>query len=691
VTESAQDDELRFAVAVDTGGTFTDVTLFDRHTGEMWTAKTPSTPDDPSHGFLNGVTQALSEARIEAPELTQVFHGTTVATNLILEGKGAASGLLTTAGFKHVLEIGRQDIPRRVNLFSWIKPTRPLEAHHIHEVPERLDAGGQIIESLDCEAVRSAARGLRDEGINAIAVCFLHGYANPEHERLARALINEEHPDALVSISSDVLPVVREYERCMATVLNVYTMPSVARYVERLEARLDAEGIGAPLLIMKSNGGVASALEIRRIPAYTALSGPAAGVVGAGFIGDSAGFGNVIGIDIGGTSADICLIKDGHADLTSGGQIGDWPLSLPMMDINTVGTGGGSIARVTATGALTVGPESAGAEPGPACYGRGGTEPTVSDAHLVLGRLPTTLLGGGMTLDVGAAAAAIERAIAGPLGLSLEQAAQGILDISNNDMVGAIRVVSIERGHDPKDFALIAFGGAGPLHGSDIARLLGMETVIIPPSPGVLSALGLLVTKLRTDYAQTCLETPPNYDLDRLATVYEGLEHEAGAWFEREGAPPQARVMTRSVSLRYRNQGFELEVPWQGKSVTDATIEATIDAFHELHSQLYTFAQHDTPVEIVTLRVSASCALEQPRLKRRVAGGSANDAFIGRQPVSFPGDGVQSVPVYDRSKLTSDVRITGPALFTQLDSTAIIMPDESARTDPLGNLIVNVT
>lgn len=683
------DAALRYAVAVDTGGTFTDVTLFDRASGDMWTAKTPSTPDDPSLGFMNGLIAAANQAAIAPEDLSQVFHGTTVATNLILEGKGAPAGLITTRGFKHVLEIGRQDIPRRVNLFSWIKPTRPLEAHRIFEVSERLTADGDILEPLDEHEVRMAARALLKAGIDAIAISFLHGYTDPTHERRARELILEEHPGALISISSDVLPLVREYERCMATVLNVYAMPAVTRYVARLEERLSAERVSAPLLIMKSNGGVASASEIRVVPAYTALSGPAAGVVGASYIGASAGYRDVIGIDIGGTSADISLIRAGEAELTSNGQIGQWPLSLPMIDINTVGTGGGSIAAVTDTGALAVGPQSAGAAPGPACYGRGGAVPTVTDAHLVLGRLPDALLGGRMALDRDAAAAAIEREVADPLGLGLEQAAQGIIDISNNDMVGAIRVVSIERGHDPKDFALVAFGGAGPLHGTEIARLLGMHTLIVPPAPGVLSALGLLVSRLRTDYSMTCVEGPPNYDIGRLGAAFAELESRALDWLDREDAPAESRELVRTASLRYRNQGFELDVPWGGCDVSESALAGTINAFHALHEQLYTFSQADTPVEIVNLRVTASCVLERPELREQEAGGDPEAARVGEQTVWFP-TGSQSVPVYDRLRIGADRVLHGPALFVQLDSTALVMPGDTARSDRYGNLIVTL-
>ena len=677
-------NRLRYAIAVDTGGTFTDVTLFDRQTGRNWTAKAPSTPSDPSIGFMDGIASALEQAGLAADELAQVFHGTTVATNLILEGKGAKVALLTTAGFKHVLEIGRQDIPRNANMFDWVKPKRPVPPERVFEIPERLDLDGNVLEPLDQEAVRRIVQDLRAQGIDAIAVCFLHSFTEPKHEQQARAIILEEHPDALVSLSSEVLRVFREYERSMATALNVYVMQAVTQYVANLQERLEGVGAAAPLLIMKSNGGVVSAAEVQRVPVHTALSGPAAGVVGARFVGATAGFDDVIGIDIGGTSADICLVKDGQHTVSGNGRVGGWPLPFPMLDIHTVGTGGGSIASVSSDGALTVGPASAGAVPGPACYGRGGGAATVTDAHLVLGHVPPYLLGGGMRLDLDAARQAIDKHVAQPLGLEIEAAARGIIAISNNDMVGAIRVISIERGHDPRDFALVAFGGAGPLHGVALAELLGTRTVIVPPHPGVLSALGLLVSQLRTDYARTCLQTPPDYDVAQIAATYGELKAEAEAWFERENVPPSARKVSHHASLRYRHQGFELRLPWASD---DFSPDATLEAFHRLHEQLYTFAQRDTAVEIVTLHVVAEGHFDRIEPSVWPSGRSVADAVIDHLPVSFDA-GCRTVPVYDRMKLGAGTDFSGPALIVQLDTTTLIPEGHRVSCDHFGNLII---
>ena len=675
------------AIAIDIGGTFTDVTLLDRESGQIWNAKTPSTPADPSAAFMTGISEATGLARLAPEALAHVFHGTTVATNLILEGKGAKAALLTTEGFKHVLEIGRHDVPRKANLYTWVKPRRPVPPERIYEVAGRLDPAGAEIVKLDEAAVRTAAHAIKADGVSAVAICFLHAYADGRHERRAREILREELPDAMVSISSEVLPVFREFERSMATILNVYVMPAVSTYIERLERRLAERHIRAPLLLMKSDGGVAGADTMRRAPVQSALSGPAAGVMGAVFVGELAGLEDLITIDIGGTSADICLIKSGEPRMTVEGKVGEWPLNLPMIDINTIGAGGGSIARVSTSGALTVGPESAGAVPGPVCYLRGGTEPTVTDANLVLGRLTPRLLDGRLTLDSDAAARAIDTRIGRPLGLDRARAARGILEIIDNNMVGAIRVVSVERGHDPRDFVLLPFGGAGPLHGTSLARLLGIKTILVPPSPGVLSALGLLVASVRSEFARTALQTPPRYDLPAMDKVFAELQREAEIWLEHERVPRENRSTRWQASLRYLHQGFELTVPWGGDAVTETAVERTVAAFHALHERLYTFNQPDTPVEIVTLRVIAEGALPRPVIPELPRGGAIAEAEVGRQSVDFGGE-IRLTPILDRARLGRGAEIKGPAILTQLDSTTVVYPGQTAEVHAYGSLIV---
>ncbi len=677
-------------VGVDTGGTFTDVTLLDPASGTVWTAKTPSTPDDPSRGFANGISEALAAAGFAGRDVARVLHGTTVATNLILEGKGAKTGLITTTGFKYVLEIGRQDVPRRASLFAWVKPQRPVPPEHIHEVDGRIDHLGRELIPLDEAAVVAAARDMAAHGIQSIAVVLLHSYANPAHERRIGELLAQTLPDTPVSLSSDVLPVFREYERSTTTVLNASVKPVVSTYVEKLDQRLKELGITAPLLLMKSSGGVTSTRTVRRAPVETALSGPAAGTVGATYTGEASGHPNLIGIDIGGTSADISLIHGGVPALTTHGHVGSWPVGLPMIDIVTIGAGGGSIASVTPMGSLKVGPESAGAAPGPVCYSRGGTEPTVTDAHLALGHLPAYLLDGRFKLDVDAARAAIKRRIADPLAMSVEDAARGILAIVDNNMVGAIRVVSVERGHDPRAFALLPFGGAGPLHGGALARLLGMSTIVIPPGPGVLSALGLLVSDLKAEFTRTELQRAGQINPAGLAKAFAQLDSEAKSWLDAEDVPPSARVITWHASLRYRNQGFELFVPWPSDGDAELATQAAIAAFHRLHERLYSFAQPDTPVEIVTLRVDARGVFPAPRRRALESTRDASVALRGRQTMHLP-TGPADAAIYDRARLGVGSQIEGPAILTQLDATSLILPGQMATVDQSGNIIVAET
>jgi N-methylhydantoinase A len=684
VTPSGTTRAKGYAIALDVGGTFTDVALVHEASGRLWVTKTPTTPHDPSAGFMAGIDRALQLAGIEAAALRHVLHGTTTATNAILEGKGAAIGLLTTAGFRDVLEIGRHDIPRRANMFAWVKPARPVAPELIFEIGGRVTVDGAELEPLDEEAVRAAARRLRGAGVDSIAVCFLHSYANPAHERRARALLLEEHPGGAVSLSSEVLPVFREFERSMGTVLNAYVQPLVGRYVARLVGELRPRGIRAPLSIMKSNGGVIGADVVRTQAIHTALSGPAAGVIGARRIGEAAGFDDLISVDVGGTSADVCLVRGGEAEVTTEGRVGAWPLHVPMIDIHTIGAGGGSIARVTEDGTLTVGPESAGAQPGPVCYGAGGEEPTVTDAHLVLGRIPSHLLGGEIPLDVERARRAIEEHVARPLGLPLAAAAQGILDIVNNNMVGALRLVSVERGYDPRDFVLVPFGGAGPLHGADLATLLGMRTVVVPRHPGVLSTFGLLGTEVRNDYARTSLQKLPDIDLGAVAAVYADLEGQARAWLAAEDVAPSARRLIRMADLRYRHQGFELTVPWPER---DLDLDALLAGFHARHRQLYTYALADAPVEIVTLRVSAAGRVRRftlPSLARR----RAVTTRPPRRRVHFAGAGWTACPCLDRERLGVGAVVTGPAIVEQPDTTTVIPPGHRARVDRVGNLVI---
>jgi N-methylhydantoinase A len=681
-------------LAIDVGGTFTDITFTDAATGALWVAKTPSTPGDLSAGFINAVRKVLVLAGRPPGDVLRVFHGTTTATNAILEGKTPPTALVTTAGFKYVLEIGRHDIPRHGNLYGWSKPTRPITPERVFEVTERLDVDGSVLTPLDEPAARSLARQLAQLGVPAVAVVFLHAYANPAHEQRMQAILAEEYPGVLVSLSSEVLPQFREFERTMATSLNAAVMPPVSRYVSVLRDALDGEGVQAPLLIMKSDGGVTSAATCVRQPVQTVLSGPAAGVVGAVSVGRSAGFADIISIDVGGTSADICLVRDGRPEVTKDGMIGPFPLKLPIVDIHTIGAGGGSIAAVTSAGRLTVGPRSAGAEPGPVCYGRGGDEPTVTDAHLVLGRIPAALLGGELPLEVAAARAAVAARVGRPLGLGVEEAAAGIVEIIDNAMARAIRTVSVGRGHDPRRFALVAFGGAGPLHACRLAELLEIPTVVIPPRPGVLSTWGLLDTDIRATFVKTVgvaerRLADAGAQVARLEAAWAELERQAQGWLAGEQVPLERQRFERAADLRYEHQSFELTCPIGEGPITAARLGALLATFHAEHRRLYSYDLPSAPVELVNLRLTAVGAL--PRRETRPPATAAGDlapARIGRRPVYFRGVGFVDTPSYARDRLAPGMTLDGPALIEQSDATPLIAPGFRARVDAAHHLLL---
>jgi N-methylhydantoinase A len=681
-----------YSVAVDVGGTFTDIVLCNLATNEQQVHKTPSTPDDPSTGFLTGLREVLAANSVEPSQVKHVFHGTTIATNAILENKGSPVGLVVPEGFKYVLEIGRHGTPRQVNPNSWVKPERPVRPRDVVEVAERAGFDGEVLTPLDEDAVRAAARKFRADEIASIAVSFLHSYSNPDNENRARELILEEYPSAQVSISSEVLAVFREYERTMTTVLNAYVMPRVSSYISNLESALHANAVDSSFSIMKSNGGMIGADIAVRQPVHTALSGPAAGVMATLQIAENTGVSNSISFDMGGTSTDVSLLRDGRPTTNLAGRLGNWPIQLPMLDIATIGCGGGSIANVSPYGSLTVGPASAGSVPGPVCYGKGGTAPTVTDANLVLGRINTQIAGGTLPLDAAASAKVIQEKIAGPLNMDLHNAASGILSIANNTMVGAIRGVSVERGHDPREFALVAYGGAGPMHAIDVANLLGINRVVAPLHPGIASAYGLLVAELKNDYARTSLQTPPDYDPNGMERVYAEMEAEGRAWLNEEGVPADLHVFSRWADLRYTHQGSEVTVDFGASQVTASAIEKVINEFHSQHDKLYGFAL-DQPVEIVTLRVSASGDVGSVDMPERPDGLAAPDQAIASQRQVFfdESDGFVDCDIYHFDRLAPGSSINGPAILEGMDSTVLINPGWTGQIDKYGNCIMEPT
>ena len=679
-----------YAIAVDVGGTFTDIVLCDLATNAQWVHKTPSTPDDPSVGFMRGLSEILRAHGVDPGDVAHVFHGTTIATNAVLENRGASVGLVVTEGFRYVLEIARHGTPRLANPNTWVKPQRPVQPRNCLEVDERTAFDGAILAPLDEEAVRAAARHFAGEKIAAVAVAFLHSYANPTHERRAREILQEEFPGVAVSLSSEVLPVYREYERAITTVLNAYVTPRVSRYIDNLKRSLDAFGARGSFSIMKSNGGLIGADTAVQQPVSTALSGPAAGVMATTQIAEATGVEHCISFDMGGTSTDVSLLQKRQPGLTLNGKLGEWPVQLPMLDIATIGCGGGSIAEVSPYGSLTVGPASAGADPGPACYGKGGIRPTVTDANLVLGRIGENIAGGQLSLDRDLADAAMRGSVARPLGLEVAQAASGVLRIANNAMVGAIRNISLERGYDPRDFALVAYGGAGPMHAIDVANLLGIRTVVVPPHPGIASAYGLLVADFKNDYARTFLQQAPHYDLDGMAAIYANLEREGRDWLQGEGAPGDSHALLRSADLRYAHQGSELTVPYRRAVVNEEGLTEMLGEFHSQHRQLYGFSL-DQPVEIVTLRVTASGqlgAVRMPAIPTRSV--NSDGGIVERRQVYFDEWGASDLcPVYGRAALNPGAKVAGPAILEGTDATVVINPGWVARVDQFGNCIMS--
>ena len=669
-------------VGVDIGGTFTDLVRFQD--GQLYIHKLLSTPDDPARAMLAGL-EAVTPGGLAA--LQQVSHGSTVATNAILERKGARTALLTTQGFRDLLFIGRQNRP---DLYA-LQPTLPpplIPRAWCYEVPERLDPTGAVLTPLDMTALDRVLDAMQTEQIESVAVCFLYSYRNLAHEHAVKARMIERglFSEGQIALSSEVLPEFREYERASTVALDAFVRPVMSRYLSRLETSLQTSpmhphsGQGAAvagLRIMKSDGGVISAARAREQAVQTALSGPAAGVIGAWHLARLAGFDRLLTMDIGGTSTDVALCPGAPLHRPES-EIDGLPLRIRLLDIETIGAGGGSIARLDAGGALRVGPESAGAMPGPICYGRGGTQVTVSDANAVLGRLDAGhFLGGAMRLDAESARAAVTR-LADQLGLPVERAAQGVIDIANANIDRALRRVSVARGHDPRGFTLMAFGGAGPLHACEVAERLSIPRVLIPRFPGVLSALGLLVADVRLDYSAAILQRVDDALAGRLGTALHDLTRRAEADLKREGIPDSARTLTASLEMRYQGQAYELSVPLSDTLPASDT-HALIDRFHEAHERAYGHALHGRAVEVVTLRLVAVGLTEKPTFE------AAPVAQV--RPASPLQQRADGTALYDRAALQPGDALVGPALIFQLDSTTWLPAGWSARVDGYGNLV----
>lgn len=686
-------------IGVDVGGTFTDLIL-ENGPGRVHVHKVPSSPDDQSVAVLTGIEEICKIAGIPTSDVELIVHGTTVATNITIEHTGADVGMLTTRGFRDILHIARHKRPYNFSLqFDVPWQSKPLvKRRNRIPITERLSApDGGVQVPLDEDEVRAAAELLKERGVEAVIICFLFAFLNNDHEQRAKAIVQEVLPDAFVSCSSDVVDVIREYERFSTTAMNAYVGPSTARYLKNLESSLHDRGIKAELRLMQSNGGISTVENCAERPVTILMSGPAGGVIGGRWCGSLSDEQNIITVDIGGTSADISTIPEGRIKIMNPRDtlVGGHPVLAPMIDLTTIGAGGGSIAHLDSAGGFHVGPKSAGARPGPACYGNGGTEPTVTDAQVVLGRLDAEqFLGGDLEIDADLAHKAIEEKIAKPLGMSVTDAALGIIKIINSNMALAIRANSVARGFDPREFSLMPFGGAGPLHGVALAESISAREVLVPPAPGINAAIGLLVTDLQYEYTRSVLSILNTADQGAIDTInmhVDELIEQCRASLTADGVPAEKQRFQRIAECRYQGQGFELRAEMPDEPLTLANKQAVMDAFHNQHRQDYSYAFDEGVVEMMTLRVIGSAPLDPlqwPELAK-ANGHDVNDALMYSRPTVFDSGPVTETPRYNRDKLLAGHELAGPAIVVQHNSTTVVPPGYQARVSGYGNLHIS--
>ena len=680
---------MTWRIGVDSGGTFCDICLFDDASGQVAVWKVSSTPDDPSRGIAEGVQEGVGNVGTDAGSIGYFGHGTTVGTNALIQHRGVPTGLITTDGFRDLLEIGRQKRPDLYDL-QVDKPPVLVSRDLRIEVPERIRHDGSVEIPLDEAALRDAVRRLKAAGAQAVAICFLYGFVRPEHEVTARRIVAEEFPEAFACASHEVAPEFREFERMSTAVVNAYLGPVMHGYIRRLGERLKALGLATAPHLTQSNGGVIGFDQAARLPVRTVLSGPSTGVVAAQELGKMVGISNLITFDMGGTSTDVALLQDGQCRLTGEAMVHGYPIKAPMLDIHTVGAGGGSIAFVDSGGLLKVGPRSAGAFPGPVCYDKGNTEPATTDANVVLQTLnPTHLLGGRMAVRQDLAKAAIGK-LADQLGLDPMATAQGVISVVTANMARAIRVISVQKGHDPRDYTLVAFGGAGPLHAARLAKELEIRRILVPRNPGILCAMGLLLTDLRADFASTRLTLLDGKATPVIETAFADLVTQAGHWFTEEEIPADKQKLARTVDMRYAGQNYELPVALPDGPVTEASLKALADGFAASHRRQYGFVAEEEAVQLVTFRVEATGLVAKASFTPQPdAGPDASAAMIGKRDVWMPeANGWVSCPIYDREALKSGNRIAGPAIVEQMDATTVILPGMMARVEPYLNLIL---
>lgn len=680
---------MAYRLGVDVGGTFTDLLLIEEDSGQTFRSKVPSTPSDPSQAVLNGTKRICEMAGITPEDLSLFMHGTTVATNAVLEGKIAKVGLIVTDGYRQVLQVARSLVPG--GLAAWIiwpKPEALAPLECTIEVPERIAADGSVVRELDVAALKSNLQILKDENVEAVTVCLINSFANAYHEKAVEEIVKAELPGIPVSLSSDILPEKQEYERALTTVANSAVRPAVAKYVNNLRSELRSQNMNGLINLLRSDGGLMSSEKSEELPVSLLMSGPAGGVSGALWIAKHAGYGNLLTLDMGGTSTDVSLIENGVPRLTRDTEVGDLSVRTSSLDIKTVGAGGGSIAHVPElTKALRVGPESAGAVPGPACYGRGGELPTVTDANVVLGYLPKALLGGEMELDVEASTKAV-KSVADGLGISVMEAAAGIIDIVNENMFGAIRLVSVQQGYDPRDFALVGFGGAGPLHANAIGKLSGSWPVIIPPSPGVLCAYGDATTRMRSENARSFSNTLDKTGVDEVLDILDQMAEEAVQQLEEQGVSRDEQEVVFEAGVRYQGQGFEVSLPLARADLESKGLNALSDAFHAEHEKLFTF-RLNVAIELVNLRATA-LGLEANVKAIKIDEGSGDPSAAAIDTTTVWMDNKeQQATIYDRAKLRSGDKITGPAIITEMDSTSLVLSGHVAEVDAYGTILIN--
>jgi len=680
---------MSFRLGVDVGGTFTDLLLVNEQSGEMHTAKVPSTPEDSSVGVSNGIDRVCGDAGVDPGDITHVMHGTTVATNTILTGTGAKVGLVATKGYRQVLQIARSFVPG--GLGGWVIYNKSLPLAPLAltiEADERTAADGSEVRELNVAALEAELGKLAGRGVEALTVSLINSFANPAHEQQVREVAERVLPGVPVSLSSEVVPEMQEYERTITTVANSYVRPKVATYVRNLEKQLNDTMSGVQLHVLRSDGGLASADAAEAYPVNLLMSGPAGGVSGAIWIASQAEHNNLLTFDMGGTSTDVALVQDGQAQLRRETTVGDVTVRASSVDVRTVGAGGGSIAHVPElTGALRVGPQSAGADPGPAAYGKGGEEPTVTDANVVLGYLPAEVrLGGDMKMDRAAAEAAV-RKIADALGLSLMEAASGIVSLVNENMYGALRLVSVEQGHDPREFALIAFGGAGPLHANALGKLMSSWPVIIPPGPGVLCAYGDATTRVRNEASRTFIKRFGRTRADEAAGIFTDLAGQASQALDQEGISRSDQTLSYQADIRYHGQGLLLTVDFELDDLKKQGLDAIGGKFDRMHEQLFTFALPEDK-ELVNLRAVAEGKPTVVRALRVEEGDASPAAAEMLSHEIYVDGGMQKAMLYDRSKLKAGNMIAGPAIVLEMDSTTLILPDHEGAVDEYGNILI---